>query len=365
MLSCRQCGCAALFGITALLAAAPAGAQDYYKDKTVSIMVGLAAGGTIDTFARQFAAYWSKHTPGNPTMIVKNMTGGGGMNATNFVYEAAAKDGLTLYFGTWFPLAQALKTPGFRSRYENFHFLGGIADTRISYSRTDVIPGGLKRPADIAKVKELWIGGNAATGGAHLQSRIPLDVLGINYKQIVGYRGGSDMLLALERNEIQYTGTSIGTFRTRNAEFIRSGTGMGLFYLVPVNADGTFKRNELITEAPAFPDLYREIHGKMPSGPEWEALNWFSTLLGTVNYIALAPPGTPAAAVADLRIGFDRLSKDPTLNADGQKRNGVPYEWVDVETGQRVMTLLDADPKVVTTFQRLLDVGAKPDKTVK
>jgi tripartite-type tricarboxylate transporter receptor subunit TctC len=348
-----------------LLAAAPSAADDYYKDKTISIIVGLAAGGTIDSLARQFAATWASHTPGNPTMIVKNMTGGGGMNATNYVYEAAAKDGLTIYFGTWFPLAQVLKTPGFRSPYENFHFLGGIADTRISYSRTDVIPGGLKKPADIAKVKELWIGGNAATGGAHLQSRIPLDVLGINYKQIVGYRGGSDMLLALERNEIQYTGTSIATFRTRNAEFIRSGKGMGLFYLAPAKADGSFTRNALITEVPTFQDLYQEIHGKMPSGPAWEALNWFSTVLGTMNYIALAPPGTPAAAIADLRTGFERLSRDPTLNADGQKRNGVPYEWVDRETGEHVINTLNADPGVVATFQRLLEAGAKPDKIVK
>jgi hypothetical protein len=103
----------------------------------------------------------------------------------------------------------------------------------------------------------------------------------------------------------------------------------------------------------------------MPSGPEWDALNWFSTVLGTMNYIALAAPGTPAAAVADLRTGFERLSKDATLNADGQKRNGVPYEWVGWETGQRVLNTLDADPMVIATFQKLLEAGAKLDRVVK
>lgn len=349
----------------ALAAAAPASAANFYDGKTVTIYVGLAAGGTVDTLARQFATTWEKYVPGHPTMIVKNMTGGGGMKATNYVYEAAPKDGSVIYYGTWIPVAQALKTKGFKAQYEKFFYLGGVGDTRVVYARTDSIPGGLKKPADIMKATNVWLGGNAATGSAHLSGRIPLDVLGVKYKQIVGYRGGSDIFLAMQSGELQITATSVGTFRTRSGEFIRSGEGMGLFYLVPVEADGTFERNKFITEMPAFPDLYKEVHGKMPSGPTWDALNWFTNLIGTMEYIGLAPPGTPEQAVADLRTGFDKLSKDPAVNKLGMDRNGVPYEWVPVRTAERVIkSLAETDPKVLAEFQRLLDMGAKADKVV-
>ena len=356
----------AIAGAIALVAV-PAAAADFYKGKTITVMVGLAPGGTVDSLARQFAATWEKNIPGRPTMVVKNMTGGGGMKATNFVYEAAPKDGTVIYFGTWIPIAQALKTPGFRVQYEKFSYLGGVADTRVVYARTDAIPGGIKKPADIMKAKQpLWIGGNAATGSAHLSGRIPLDVLGVPYKQIVGYRGGSDIFLAMQQGEVQITATSIGTFRTRSGDFIKSGQGVGLFYLVPVEPDGSYERNTFITEMPAFPDLYKEVHGKMPSGPTWDALNWFVNLIGTMQYIGLAPPGAPAEAVAALRAGFEKLSKDEALNAAGMKRNGVPYEWVPVERGEKVIrTLKETDPKVLAEFQRLLDVGSKADRTVK
>jgi len=345
---------------------APASAANYYDGKTITVMVGLAPGGTVDTFARQFSAVWEKYIPGKPNMIVKNMTGGGGLKATNFVYEAAKADGLTLYWGPWIPIAQALGTKGFRARYEKFAFLGGTPDIRVSYARTDSVPDGLKKPADIMKAKNMWVGGNAATGMAHLSARIPLDVLGVSYKQIVGYRGGSDVFLALQRNEVQYTGTSIGTFRRRSGNYVKAGHAMGLFYLVPVEANGSYERNKYITEMPTFPDLYKEIHGRMPSGPKWDALNWFTHLIGRMNYVGLAPPGTPADAVAALRNGYKSASADAGFIEAWVKRNGIPPEFVDTKSGEKVIrTLAETDPKVLATFKELLAAGSRADKVVK
>jgi len=87
---------AALAGAVALTIAQPAAAQpgDYYAGKTLRVIVGLEAGGTVDTFARTFAGYLRKHIPGNPTIIVQNMPGAGGKTATNHVFERAAPDGV-------------------------------------------------------------------------------------------------------------------------------------------------------------------------------------------------------------------------------------------------------------------------------
>jgi hypothetical protein len=99
-------------------------------------------------------------------------------------------------------------------------------------------------------------------------------VLGVKHRMIVGYRGGNDVFLAMQRNEVQFHSTSISTFRGRNAAFVKSGDGVGIAYLVPVDRDGAYDKSRYVTEMPAFPDLYKEVHGKLPSGPDWDALNW-------------------------------------------------------------------------------------------
>ena len=146
---------AAVAGGIALATIGQAAAQpaDYYANKTLRVIVGLAAGGTVDTFARTFSTYLRKHIPGNPTIIIQNMPGAGGKTATNHVFEQATPDGLTILYGPWDPLAQAFGDQGLRARYEKFEFLGGTGDIRVLYARRDAVPGGMKTPADIVKAR--------------------------------------------------------------------------------------------------------------------------------------------------------------------------------------------------------------------
>src|ERR1041384_4185978 len=81
---------------------------EFYAGKRLTVIVGVDAGGTIDTLARTFAAQLRKHIPGNPTIVVQNMPGAGSTIATNYVYERAAPDGFTILYNSWAPLAQAL-----------------------------------------------------------------------------------------------------------------------------------------------------------------------------------------------------------------------------------------------------------------
>lgn len=124
--------------------------------------------------------------------------------------------------------------------------------------------GRIEKPADIAKAAGVYVGDSAVTALSGLLARLSLDVLGVPSRLVTGYRGGTDVFLALQRNEIQFHNTSITTFRSRTRDFVKSGKAIGINYLVPADADG---RNAFIDEMPAFPELYREVHGKMPSGP--------------------------------------------------------------------------------------------------
>ena len=124
----------ALLITTALCAAAiqPAQGQapDLYRGKTLTVMVGLAAGGSADTLVRLFVPHLKKHIPGDPNIIVQNMPGAGGVLAFNYIYEKAPKDGSQIIFSLWDPLAQAVGNQGLRARYDQFPYLGGISDVR-------------------------------------------------------------------------------------------------------------------------------------------------------------------------------------------------------------------------------------------
>jgi len=169
---------------------------------------------------------------------------------------------------------------------------------------------------------------------------------------IVGYRGGQDVFLAMQRGEVQFHSTSISTFRSRNAAFVKSGDGVGIAYLVAVDRNGGYQRSQYITEMPAFPDLYKEVHGKLPSGPDWDALNWLTSEIGEMTYVGFAPHGTPPAALAALRMGFEGASHDPEFVDDAIKRNGVPFTFVTVPRGQAIFrSLADVTPEVLATVR--------------
>lgn len=350
-------------GVTAVTAAAflatPAGAQTnpFYKGKTVQILVGLRVGGTVDTFARGFSRYLTKHVPGAPVFIIRNMPGGGGMIATNYLAEKAKPDGMTIMWGPWDPLSQALKYSALRAKYSDFAFIGGTGDVRVDYCRTDTIPGGVKKPEDIAKAKmPVIIGASSAAGLQELLTRLSFRTLQIPHRVIIGYRGGSAAFLALQRGETQCHNTSIGTFRTRSKDFIASGEGAGIAYHVPVAPDGKYTPNKYIKEMPPFPELYKRVHGKAPSGPDWKALNWLTNQIADLTFIMVAPKGTPLAAVDAMREGYKMASNDPQFIAETIKTNQIPFSFVDVPTGEEIFrSLKDVSPDIVATLKAVVE----------
>jgi hypothetical protein len=346
----------AAFAVSTLGFTAPARAQaePFYAGKTIRILVGLAAGGTVDTFIRGFSVHLRRHIAGNPAIIVQNMPGASTYAPINYLAERAAPDGLTVVYNPYHPLGQAYAEASLRTRYDQFAFLGGMGDTRVNYVRRDAVPGGIKTPRDIIKAENLIVGANSIgitdfSGGL---ASLSLTVLGVKHKMIGGYRGGADIFLAMQRGEVQFHNTSIGTFRTRSGSFITSGEGVGISYLVPVAENGAFERNTSITEMPAYPDLYRDIHGKWPSGPRWEALNWFTNQTGEMTYVALAPQAAPATAVAALRLGFQRAAADPDFIKESVKRNGIPFTYVSAAKGEAILRALNTvSPALLATLR--------------
>jgi len=159
---------------------------------------------------------------------------------------------------------------------------------------------------------------------------------------------------------VQMQNTSISSLRTRSAAFLKSGEGIALNYLVTIDKQGNYQRNKYITEMPAFPDLYREIHGKLPSGPEWDAFNWLIQQFGDLAFAMFAPPGTPPAALAALRTGYSAAMSDPGLVEHAVKTTGLPYDPVSAEKGKAVLAALSTvSPEIVATVRRSIDALGK------
>lgn len=326
--------------------------EDFFAGKTLKILVGLEAGGTVDTMTRLFVGYLRKHIPGNPAIVIQNMPSAAGVGATNFVYEKAAPDGLTILFNSWDPLAQVFGDQGMRARYENFEFVGGVGDIRVIYGRADMIPGGIKKPSDIMRADNVILGSLNYTNQSGLLPHLALNVLGVKHRMIVGFRGGAGVFLAMQRGEVNIHSTSIATFRGRSGGFIKSGEGTGFAYLVPVDGNGRYERNDRITEMPAFPDLYREVHGGMPSGPTWNAFNWLTNQIGELTYIAVAPPRTPAAPLAALRKGFEGVARDAGFEQEMLAKQGIPYSHIGAEQGRSIFrALAGVSPDIIATLR--------------
>jgi tripartite-type tricarboxylate transporter receptor subunit TctC len=194
--------------LAVLAAAGPGAAQTAGSDgKSITLIVPYDPGGSTDIVARIFARYLPEHLPGNPSVIVRNMPGGGGLAGVNYTGEVAKADGLTLVMWTWNPIAAILNDPGLRVPLEKFRSVGGLQFGEVSFIRTDVPPG-MKAPADIVKAERFWFGGLAVTTTKDLIGRLQLDLIGANYGYVTGYKGSQDLVLGVQRNELQFTSIS-------------------------------------------------------------------------------------------------------------------------------------------------------------
>ena len=154
--------------------------------------------------------------------------------------------------------------------------------------------------------------------------------------------------------------TSIGTFRTRNAAFIKSGEGVAICYLAAIDNDGHINKSPHLPDLLALPELYEKINGRRPSGVDWETMSWLTRLFSDMAYIGFAPAKTPEPAVAALRKAFDGAMADPEFIAKSIAQNGVPYEPVSVDKARAVfLSLSEVKPEVLATAKKWLDAFGK------
>lgn len=332
------------------------GAQaQYFKDKTINVIIGSGAGGGLTRTARVFTNAMQNLIPGSPKMVIRNIPGGS--KSLNLMAGKTKPDGLTIHWGP-IQLANVISgAPGIRFDPTKFEVIGTGNSSFVTIVRSDTKPG-VKVAADLMKTQRFAYGGIGPGRLLDMLGRLAFNALEVDYNYITGYRNQPKMNQAIRAKEISGLTTGHpGYHAFYKNTILNDGTAVATFYHSPFDAS-TGEPLRLPGRYPAnikhYLDFYKEARGKMPSGPQWEAYKWLATF-ETWPYWIVAPAGTPAAAVADLRKGYKATLTDPGFLDQWKKQfRDVPVFRIGDEAAKIVAASKTISPDALNFLREVL-----------
>jgi tripartite-type tricarboxylate transporter receptor subunit TctC len=297
----------ALAAAAMLFVASPSNAdpiEDFYRGKSLRMLIGYGPGGGYDLYGRLVAEFLPRHIPGNPTVVPQNMPGGGSFVAAKFMSEAAPKDGTV--FGS---LAQTLALDSMTNTtikldITKFSYLGRVVtniDTGVTLPKS-----GIKSFED-ARRKEYIVG---TSGGGSTTVLFPSALNaygGAKFKLVKGYTGTTDIILAMERGEVDIVGAyGLPGILVSQPGWVHRGEATFLY-------QAALKRHRLLPNVPALPELATSDEGRV--------VLQAAASTGEFGRSILTTPGVPPERLAALRTAFAAMLKDPDFLATAEKRN--------------------------------------------
>jgi tripartite-type tricarboxylate transporter receptor subunit TctC len=325
-----------------------AAGDPYYKGKHLTLLIGSAAGGPTDIEGRLLAKYLHRHIEGQPGIVVQNKSGAGGLVGPTFLGEVAPKDGTVLGYFSGTAWNYVNDPQHWRVDFKTYEFIAYQAGTTIDFVRTDVPPG-IKQPSDITKAQGLLVAGLSVDNPKDLRTRLALDMLGVSYRYVTGYRTSMPARLALQRGEVHLFSESPPSYRAViEPTLVKAGEIIPLWY-DSADADGAapVPKSMQGLAIPSFSQLHRAIKGAPPAGPFWEAFRTIHEVNSTLQRIVTLPPGAPAAAAQALRAAFARLDDDKEFAAESLKMIGYDPDYeTGADIAARMRAMLVASPDV-------------------
>lgn len=279
---------------------------DFYRGKTVTVIVGYGPGGGYDIYSRLLARHLGNHIPGGPNVIVQNMPGAAGVVASNNIYVASPKDGTVIAaIDQNIPMFQLLGGKGVKYDATRFAWLGSMAASNgiaMAWAGTGI------NTLDDAKAREVSMGTTGANDDAYIYARTLNALLGTRFRTIQGYAGTSNVNMALEKGEVEAMGRSTYYgFASQRPDWLRDKK-------VNILVQFGFEKQPEIASVPLLLDLV--------SGTEAKQIASLVSMPTGIGYSHWLAPEVPADRIAALRAAYQATLADAAL-LDEAKQRGI------------------------------------------
>lgn len=318
---------ALLAGLLPLTAAAQPAPS--FQGKTITIYVGFGAGGGYDIYGRLVAQHLGRHLPGVPSIVVSNMTGAGSLVAANHLYAVAPKDGTALGV-----IDQNIAISQVMGDLKNidatkYNWIGRMASGVETITVWHSVP---VRSIEDAKKTVVAIAGSGPTASSVMYPIVLNNVIGTRFKTISGYTGTAEMLMAMERREVDACGAlNVATMSAAYAQHYKSGK------IVPI-VQFSQVRHPYIKDTPTALEI--------ATTDEQKSILRVFAAGGDFGRYLLAPPGLTPEVVAVLRTAFMKAMNDPELKSQAQRAN-IDVEPMHGDDLQKMVSAVALTPKAI------------------
>jgi len=345
-----RAGLATALALAASLLASPTRAQpadEFFRGKKeLNLITSSAVGGGYDSYSRLIARHMSKYLPGNPTIVVQNILGGGGIRATNYIYNVAPRDGTVFaLIDRGMPTAPLLYADKSQARFDavRFSWIGSIMrETGMGVMSTRAVAADIED----AKLHALFFGATGPETDPAMYARLVNDLLGTRIKVINGYKGQPEEFQAVEKGELD--GLFMSGWSGPGRAYVRDQIGKGQMRLLVQMAP---TRDPQHPDTPTLMDLVSS-----PQDRQIVALVMDRVALGRP---VVAPPGLAADRLAFLRAAFRQAIDDPELRAEAEKLR-LAIDPTFGEEAQNVIARLYASPTDVVERMRKIVQFSEP-----
>jgi tripartite-type tricarboxylate transporter receptor subunit TctC len=333
----------ALGSIAVIFGAPPAGADDFYKGKTVTFLIGYSVNNGYDTYSRLVARHIGKYLPGNPSVVPKNMPGAGSLLATNYLYNVAPRDGTILgMIDQASPVTQLLGRKGLKADITKFNWIGRVT------SNAAVLYGWHTAPVQHIREafkKELII--SAPGQNSRILSNVLKELLGLNFRILTGYKGAGESRLAMERGEVHALTQPWSVLRAQKPEWIRDKK-VTLLLQVGVDSHPDLKGVPMVAD--------------LATTDEQRRLIYFFAGTSRIGRAVMSPPAQPGERVADLRAAFMKVMKDPQFLAEIARAKLDLDPMPGAELQAYIEKSVDYPPMLVAKARKLAAAGGNRKK---
>lgn len=313
---------------------------DFYSGRTLEVHVGYSPGGGYDTYARTLARHIGKHVPGNPSVVVRNVPGAGSLVLMNQIANTAPRDGRVIgLVNSGIPFEPLFGNEQAQFNIEDVNWIGNL--------ELSVTIGAVNKRSGVESMEDLrtrsvTMGSTGAGSNTNTIPRVIAELFDYNINVISGYSGSNDIVLAMERGEVDGMGSRfLSSLHATTPQWLEADSDIRILYqLAP-------RRHPDIPDVPLLTELARD-----------EATRQAAELLGArmvMGRPVVAPSGIPEARLAALRKAVEDTTKDPEFLLDAANQ-GLFIEYVDpqsmLEFYREIYTF---DPEVVTRVEKAME----------